>query len=122
MIDYMSDVETIMDDFKVIATHKRPSQSYNNKGISTTTYETQTTAYVDIQAIDVKHASFIVEEGKVEVYSHKIYACYDIGGTILSVLKGDRFYVGDDFYEVEQVIEYDSSHLELYANLVKGKV
>lgn len=121
-IDYRQDLATIINEFDVLATQKRPVESYNNKGISTTTFETITTAYVDIQPAEIKRESFVDEEGKVEIYTHVIFACYNVSGVVLSVLVGDRFYVNSDFYEVKQVVEYNNAHLEIHCNLVKGKV
>lgn len=121
-IDYKSDLATIINEFDVLATQKRPVESYNNKGLSTTTFTTVITAYVDIQPASINRESFIGEEGKVEIYSHTIYGCYSVSGAVLSVLVSDRFYVDSDFYEVKQVIEYDNAHLEIHCNLVKGKV
>lgn len=120
-IDYKSDLATIINEFDVLATQKRPVESYNNKGISTTTFTTVITANVDIQPFNTDE-SLVGEEGKVEVYSHTIYGCYSVSGAVLSVLVGDRFYVGSDFYEVKQVVEHDNAHLEIHSNLVKGKV
>jgi len=120
-IDYREDLETIMDDFKVLATQKRPAESYNDRGEATPTFTTVITANVSIQPVDMGKESFIGEEGKVEYYSHIIYACYNVSGGVLSVLVGDRFYVGTDFYEVKQVTEYDFAHQEIHCVLVKGK-
>ncbi len=120
-INYREDLETIMEEFKVLATQKRASVSYNDKGEATSTFTTVTTAYVDIQPATIKKESYVGEDGQVEVYSHTIYACYNVSGTVIIVYPNDRFYVGTDFYVVKHIIEHDNAHLEIQCVLVRGQ-
>lgn len=123
MIDYRGDVATIIEDWDILVTQKRATISYNNRGDETPTWTTVTTAYVDIQALPLKKESYTKEEGVVKIYSHRIFGCYDVSNSVLSVIRNDRFYVSSTvFYEVEQVVEHDNAHLEIYCNLVTGRV
>ena len=122
MIDYREDVTTIISDWDVLATQKRATESYNSRGIATLTWVSVTTAYVDVQPVNREGTSYLGEEGDVMIFSHVIYGCYTVSGSLLSVTKGDRFYVGSDFYDVKDIKTYTNGHLELYCIQVEGKI
>ena len=124
VLDYKADVAAIIGDWDTLLTQKRLSLTYNDRGEAVKGTETTvTTANMDIQPVDERLMGTMMELGDKELYTHILYGYYDISGTALSVVIGDRFYdASNKLYEVKYVRNYENSHLEIYCIFVQGKI
>jgi len=121
-MDFTTDLDMIINKQRI--TQKRKAITYNSSGIANTpTWNTVTTADVEIQPIASADQSMVHEQGQKELYSHMIACYYNTAGAKLAVLPGDRFYdASNKFYELIKIEENLGSHFVVYAEYMKGKI